>query len=331
MKRLLLAFGAAFCGFLSACADGRISGNSTETESGIDTRLLSVTSILPEWNHPQEEGTVVTLRFDRKSFDFSRAAANGRGIWAERLDSTLLPFEIVYWDSAAAIGRMHVRLDTALLRNDSAIRIRWSTVSSTALGNSQWTWDKISDAQKLDLNSVLVDDFESGSGITELTTHPAWTTGSSDSAKILSLSYDSARMGRLGKALHLSYTMSGAHFVVVKTPLIRGDETPRSLRSLDSIVFWARGGGTFFVAFEHLTNDSGPKSWTSRTVDSNWTRFVIRPKDLDTVDKSSWSTWNRGWNAVRDSVTHLTFIAGVGKELWLDDIRLYGIDRGDLR
>jgi hypothetical protein len=34
---------------------------------------------------------------------------------------------------------------------------------------------------------------------------------------------------------------------------------------------------------------------------------------------------------VRDSITSLTFLIGGGSDLWIDDIRIYGIGRDDLR
>jgi hypothetical protein len=40
---------------------------------------------------------------------------------------------------------------------------------------------------------------------------------------------------------------------------------------------------------------------------------------------------NVGWAGVRDSVTDLCLFAARGADMWIDDIRLYGIDRDDLR
>jgi len=34
---------------------------------------------------------------------------------------------------------------------------------------------------------------------------------------------------------------------------------------------------------------------------------------------------------VRDSVNYVTFLVQGGSQLWLDDIRIHGIDRDDLR
>jgi hypothetical protein len=103
----------------------------------------------------------------------------------------------------------------------------------------------------------------------------------------------------------------------------------RSLRSLDSLVFWARGTGVVLPAFDNLDSGSGGKAWTRIVLDSTaWTRVRIRPQDLDTADNVA---GNVGWLSVRDRVGYLTFLVAGGHDLYLDDIRLYGIDRDDLK
>lgn len=313
---------------LGACAPERSAGNSVETESDIAARLLPVDSILPEWNHPADSLTVVTLRFDRTNFDFSMTSADGSNLRLERIDGSLLAFEIVYWDSAAAIGRLRVRLDAFLLERNKEIRLRWNDSSATSLPDPVRTWEGIGNSQKLALNSVLVDDFESGSDTTLLPTRPLWETFADDSATILGFSFPDAGRGRSGKVVHLEYTSVGTWYALVKTPVIRGTIEPRSFRALDSIVLWARGSGKLIVAFDHLTNGVGPKAWITKSLDTNWVRYAIRPQDLDTADGIG---GNAGWNAVRDSVTHVTFIVNRGTDLWLDDVRLHGIDLDDVR
>lgn len=54
----------------------------------------------------------------------------------------------------------------------------------------------------------------------------------------------------------------------------------------------------------------------------------IRPQDFNSP---SIVGNNVGWEAVRNRVTNLTFLVAGGSELWLDDIRLYGIDGNDLK
>lgn len=321
-----LACGAASL-FLWACADGRSAGNSVETESDVAARVLPVDSILPDWNADPSRTTVVTLRLDRWNFDFSRSTADGRDLRIERLDSTPVPFTIDQWDSTARIGRLLVRLDSVLLGPGAVIRLRWGDTARPAADDSARTWQGISDSTRLGLTSVLVDDFEARSDTTLLPTRPLWRRAASDSAIIYGLDHDSAARGRKGSAVHLRYRASGIWYALVQTALVRGG-APRSLRPLDSLVFWARGNGKVWITFDHLTDGYGPKAWVSKSLDSNWTRIRIRPQDLDSASEYG---NNQGWETIRDSVTHLTFIAVTGTDLWFDDVRLHGVDRDDVR
>jgi hypothetical protein len=80
---------------------------------------------------------------------------------------------------------------------------------------------------------------------------------------------------------------------------------------------------------ENLDSATGGKAWTHIALDSTkWTRIRIRPTDFDTADNVA---GNVGWNAVRSRVTTLTFMVNGGRDLYLDDIRMYGVDRDDFR
>lgn len=39
---------------------------------------------------------------------------------------------------------------------------------------------------------------------------------------------------------------------------------------------------------------------------------------------------NVGWHSIRDSVNHLTLLFEGGAEMWIDDIRIQGINRTDV-
>jgi hypothetical protein len=330
MKSSTHRLGSVVLGLLlSSCGMDRSAGNSVETESDVAARLLEVDSLLPEWNRPDGGLTVATLRLNRENFDFSRSKPDGRDVRLERQDSSLLPFEIVYWDLAARMGRLHVRLDSALLSRDAKIRVRWGGTPATSPMDPVRTWEGIPESRKLDLNSHLVADFESGGDTTLLPTRSLWKSHGMDSANVIGMTFVPAEKGRAGKALNLLYsTVNTNSYAVVNTALIRGTTEPRSLRSLDSVVFWARGNGVLRFAFDRVQGDRWPKAWTTRTLDTNWVRYRIRPMDLDTPSVIGNIV---GWEGVRDSVTHLTFIAAKGSEVWIDDVRLHGVNRDDLR
>jgi len=309
-------------GFLLWGCDDSSAGNSVETENTASARKLPVDSILPLWNRPAGV-TVATLRFDARNFDFRTSSSDGHDLRFERSDGTLIPFAVGVWDSAASQGRVLVRLDSSLRRPHSAIRMSWGLRSRTSLSDPAAVWAGVSDSVALLTNSVLVDDFEDGDWASLLPNSAWWQVSAADTAA--SLKSCVVVSADVGKAVHITYRANQPHYIVFSVALSNG---PRNLRSFDSLVLRARGDGKLFMALEHLTNGSGPKAWTSRTLNTGWDSIRIRPSDFDPIDVAS---KNLGWNAVRDSVTHLTFILADGTEAWLDDIRLYGVNQDDLR
>lgn len=316
----------ALLGSLVSCGSERISGTTIETEN-LQARILQVDSVLPTWTDPGQHGIVATLRFDSTNFDFSRALDGGHGLVVERLDATPIPFEVVFWDRAARLGRLQVRFDRAFLSFEKAFRIRWNLRDSLGHSDSAETWRDISPTRRDTLESVLVDDFESGDFNTKLPTRPYWQTAVAESSSIQSLSLAPAGMGRSGTALGVAYIATESIFAVLKTNLVI-DGSPRNVRAMDSVVFWARGsaGSGFFVAFEYRGIF---KSWNLQDLDTVWTRYSIAPGDMMAAEIDAGG--NRGWEAVRDSVTNLSFILNNGRSFWVDDIRIYGINPDDLR
>ena len=312
---------------LLSCGPEREAGNSVETENSL-ARMLPVDSILPDWNRPSGRPTVVCLRFDARNFDFTGVSANGRGIDVERMDGTPIPFEISVWDSVAKRGKMRLRIESSLQGGGDTIRLRWRLGAAARIPDPIATWAGISDSQKLALTSVLVDDFEDGDDTTLLPSRSRWRSGAMGAATVSGPFYDAAGDGRDGLALRAGFWAVPQDYVVIATSL---GTAPRSLRGLDSIVFQVRGSGRLYVAFEHLTGMVGPKSWTNLELTSGWTRVSIAPGGLDPAGAPGNAFNNYGWNAVRDSVTDLSFILQDGDEVHLDDIRLYGVDRDDLR
>ena len=305
----------------AGCGEQSVAGGTTETENMLAARTIRVDSLLSDWNRLDSVATVAVLHLDSTNFDFGVATENGRDVSVERIDGPRIPFRIVFWDRLAALARIEVRLDPWLQVRGSQFRVRWGLRDSTRT-DSAAVWQAIPDSQKLALTSALVDDFEHAGIQSILPDSGWWYSYASDSAsQVSSPEIVAAGSGRTGNALHVSYTLADPEygFVYTGVSLVK----PRTLRSLDSIVFWARGAGSMTMAFDKLQGNGG-KAHTTRTLDANWSRICLRPQDLDTADGIGGNT---GWNAVRDSVTNLTFFASHGTDLWLDDIRLYGVDR----
>ena len=309
-----------------ACGSDRLTGTTIETEN-LQARVLRVDSLLPSWNRPDTGATVAALRFDETNFHFERAPDSGRGLHVERLDSTPIPFEVVYWDRVARKGRLHVRLARALRQSATSIRLRWDLADSVAYAQKDSTWMGVSDSLREAIGSVAVADFESKNDTSLLPTKPRWSFSAAESSSVGPWTFEPAGGTRGGTALSVTYSTTGASYAVVQTNLVK-DASYRSLRGIDSLVFWVKGtkGSGMFVAF-----DCGDlfKSWQFYILDSVWTRIRIRPSDL--TPASNTGGGNRGWEAVRDSVSRLSFILNNGQKVWLDDIRLHGVNRDDLR
>lgn len=321
-----------FAGFMAitlsvaGCAIDRSAGNSMETENSVTARALSVDSLLVS-NLIFDTGlTVTTLRLDKTNFDFSNTDSSGNGLGFARENGTSIPFEIHFWDARSKLGSVRVRIerDLRLPFTRSRILMQSGLGPNAPKSDSLSTWKGISRSWQQRLTSVLVDDFEDANTTTKLPFPTSWRAGT-----VIGYTYTNptnvlAGRGRPGQAMHFTYTAPAPEYGVVATPL----NGPRSLRGLDSLVFWARGNGKVRVAFEHLVGNAGPKAWTSRPLDTAWTRYCIRPENLDLPDGTA---NNQGWQAVRDSVTDLSFITQGGSEIYLDDIRLHGITPIDLR
>lgn len=318
MIRRPVAAAGAVAALLCGCGTDRVAGGTSETENVI----LAVDSVLPDWNRPGDRTTIATLRLDAARVAFSATDSLGRDLAVERLDGSPLPFSVVVWDKATSQGRLNVRIDTSLAAPGSRLRVRWG-LPLAQRSSPENTWAGIPDSQKLAVNSFRVDDFEDGDLRSGLPDSAAWVVTTYDSMLVRSITFprDAARGGRVMRWA-CSTVVAGKGYGLLQAPL-----GIRNLRSMDSIVFWAKGPSKVAVAFTKNIPTLGVKAWKHVLLDSNWTRIAVSPGSFDAVDSIG---GNFGWNAVRDSVTHLGFFISNGTQLWLDDIRIHGIDRQDL-
>lgn len=321
---------AAILSAVAGCSNDKIAGNSSETENTL-ARRLSVDSILSSWNRPSGVPTVATLRFDSTNFDFSKFDSAGDEFTVQRLDSTPIPFEMIFWDKAAARGRVRVRLDTDLLATGSSFDVLRRTDARNR-SNPAAVWAAIPDSQKLSINSVLVDDFEHGSMLNLLPVPQAWYFSLTDSAAISWFTLGVAGAERSGNAIGIGYSANAIRGRYVLIGSLLGMQ-PKffSFRTLDSLVFWARGRGTLSPSLDHYVATRGTKAKAHFALDTAWRRFRIRPIDFDSADGIG---GNIGWEKIRDSVNNLSFIVSdtsdTSNELWIDDVRFYGLNRDDL-
>lgn len=315
-RAVVLAFGL----WLGGCSADRSSGGTAETENAISAREFRVDSLLPEWNRPKGVPTVATLRLDSNNFLFRGLDPAGRDLDIRRLDGSSLPFEILLWDPPRRQARLRVRLDGELLEKGSRLAV-WQGLPTVRRENPTSVWSGIPDSQRIELTSVLVDDFEGGSIKTRLPDSSSWYLATSAGTGITL-----SAMGRAGHAVRLVSTGSSADPVALAAALLV--PSPKSLRSIDSIVFWARGKGDARGALERAGAGIQVVAWSAIALDTSWQRIRIVPGSFDTAARTSGGA---RWDEVRDSLTHLSFWMQGAGELWIDDPRLYGIDRDDLR
>jgi len=310
---------------LLGCSE-RIAGSTTETENVLSAVVFSVDSLLSDQERFRHAPTVATLRLDSTLMDFKATDSLGRDLIVERLDSIPLPFSVVYWDRQAALGRIHVRLDSLQQTTGSRIRLRWRCPLQVR-SNPAAVWRAIPATQALALNSILVDDFERATTRSLLPDSASWYKGGTDSATVSVPKLDTAGSGRSGHALHIAYDAPSATYQYALLGIALG-KNPVNLHSLDSMVVWVRGSGKLAIALDRLTAGNKGKAWMHMTLASTWTRVRIRPQDFDSASAVG---NNVGWEAVRNSITNLSFLVDGGSDLWVDDIRFYGVDRNDLQ
>jgi hypothetical protein len=133
--------------------------------------------------------------------------------------------------------------------------------------------------------------------------------------------YDSARGS---KVVHLEWKAPANGWVLFGARLGTG---VHRMTTLDSIEFWARGDGAVRVALEDRRDTTDlNKAWVRVEVGATWKRYVVKPSDFDKPD-----SLNKGWDFVRNTVTTFTIFGVEGSKLWVDDIRLHGVNPWELQ
>jgi hypothetical protein len=297
------------------------------------TTSFPVDSLVSDWMLPLYDSTVLTIRLNENNFNFSEADDNGLDLRVETENGVHLPYERVRWDAALERAVIRVRVSETLASDSSLLVLRWGHANAIDRAVSS-VWEGIPDSVEEILNSVWVDDFEDSNDVTGFpdpipVCH--WYIGNSDSVTIsptseegLQKALETDTTGRGGIVAHLSYVSEGIGWALLGTTI--GGH--KSLATLDSIVFWARGNGTLSLAFDKLKTATEGKAWIHFTLDSAWTRHSVKPANFLDADGVG---GNVGWDAVKDSVSNITFLGSDGTDFWIDDVHLYGVNRDDLK
>lgn len=322
---------------LQGCFEDRSAGTSTETENAIGARLLRVDSVLSPTEGALGEPAVATLHLDSSGLDFSQTRPDGLDLEVVRMDGKAMPFDVDFWDTKRSFGRLHVRIEPSQRFRNSFFWLRWG-LPAAHRESPEGVWSGIPDFRKLAWNSILVDDFESGTyNRTKLPDSSFWFMGGFVPGSGLT----AAGLGRNGNSLHLVCATGQCDSGRILLTATMIATTRRSLRGLDSVELWARGTGKIWVTFESLDSvqmgrmsrgkiDSivPRRAWAPAPLASSWQRIVVRPSDFTQPDGIA---GNVGWNNIRDSINYLSLVIEGGTEMWVDDIRFHGVIRQDLQ
>lgn len=299
-------------------------------------------TLISSWMRPLSEPYVLVMRLD-STFNFDETDDEGKDLRLLNGDGELLPIEVDGWDKSIKSGTINVRI-TDLNDTTKLWTLEWGDVYAT-MNRPENIWEDLKDSVVWLLNSVKILDFEDTSDYAK-NDLPAplykkeFYIGASGGGSASDLTLDSAGCynvkpayvnsdgGAFGKkALQVKYSakFSESQYIVIGT---RISQEPHDLSRLDSIELWAKGSGNIQVILETYEpeSDTNYKATYETSISDEWERIVVRPQDFNTKDPKSY----HGWDVTRNRITRFTIFAYDGKEVWVDNVRLYGINRDDL-
>ena len=108
-----------------------------------------------------------------------------------------------------------------------------------------------------------------------------------------------------------------------------------NLQNLDSVVFYARGSGEMslgFITKNMMTlSDYGYPKFAPITLTSEWVRYSLATSTLKFADSSVAAGLGYTWKGSSLQTSMLQWSASTSVDIWLDEIRFYGVTLFDLR
>ena len=289
--------------------------------------------LISDWMRPLSFPTVLVLRLTEENFDFSKAEKDGSDIRLYDGSNNLIPFEIDGWDTTINSATLNIRVESAA----DTVRpwmLMWGDKKAKKIEDVK-VWEGLSDSLVKALNSVEVLNFEAG---TDLNALPAplnynWYVQPHDSATVKN-NLDQKPTNGIEKAdstifgknmLHVQYQANKlGRYVVIGTRIAAHQH---DLSRLDSVEVWLKGSGDFEVFLETIVeSDTNYKTSYKGSVNEEWTRVAIKPSDFTNPDKKSY----HGWDVTRNKITRFTIFVYNGTDIWIDNVRMYGINLDDL-
>ncbi|MBR6943423.1 MAG: hypothetical protein IKH55_10350 [Fibrobacter sp.] len=291
--------------------------------------------LISDWMRPLSFPTVLVLRLDTTNFDFQKAAKDGSDIRLYDGAGDLIPFEIDGWDTTLNSATLNIRVENAA----DTVRpwlLTWGDKKAAKLKDVN-VWKGLGDSLVAALNSVEILNFESGTKYNAL---PAplnnkfdWYIQPHDSATVKN-NLDSKPTNGIEKAdraifgknvLHVQYQANKlGRYVVIGTRIA---EHSHDLSRLDSVEVWLKGDGDYEIILETIVeSDTNYKTTYKGSVNEKWTRVAVTPKDFTNADGKSY----HGWNVTRNKITRFTIFVYNGSDIWIDNVKMYGINLDDL-
>ncbi len=313
-----------------------------------ESKVISADSLISPWMEKsmaaREKGETVMgfIRLDSTNFDFSQVSAGGAagdvkiGVASSAGDP--LGYAVSYWNDSLKKAVILVPLAAEM----ESVKLLWADAAAEAAAKQisvADAWERVDSQVFLEQNSILAVDFESGmkSKLFKPADEPDWIFGFiGDSASIVTTpvvgnaleGIEEAGAGRDGYAFHWKSSAPNGKWSFVGLWLCRMEEAC-NLQALDSIAFYARGEGSIAFVLESTgyPNVEG-KALSHETLSTDqWQRITATPSDFIEGDGKY---GNLGYDAIINAITDFHIVAYDEAEVWLDDIRLYGINMDDL-
>ncbi len=306
-----------------------------------NTKIYTAETLVSSWMKTalaaRENGKSVMgfIRLDSSNFDFSRAPKKGSGISVVDPANEPLDFAVSYWNDSLNKAVILVPMDPQV----DTVKFKWSTEVDASQISVADAWKNIDSEVVLEQNSILMVDFESGmkSNLFKPADEPNWIYGFiGDSASIVTTpvvgngleGIEDAGDGRDGHAFHWKSSAPNGQWSFVGLWMCRMEEAC-NLQALDSVAFYTRGKGVISFVLESTgyPNVEGKALSYDTLSTDKWTRITTKPADFIAADNKY---GNMGYNAIINAITDFHVVAYREAEIWLDDIRFYGINMDDL-
>lgn len=289
------------------------------------------------------EAVVGFIRLDSTNFNFADVLKGGADVTMNWNADSDTRYFIDYWNDSLKKARIQVRFPA----DADSVTLWWSGISLSADGENLFEnnfteesiWKDVSSEVLAEQNSITLIDFENGmnSGLKYPALTNEWFLAWQGDSVISSTpvpdsaanGLESAGANREGTAFHWKSEAKNGSWSYVGL-WISEPEKYTDLSALDSVEFYIRGKGSYSLSFESQGEGSlkGKALYKGEIDSEEWERIAVKPSDFIEGD-SAWA--NLGWDMVRHQVTNINISAYREAELWIDDIKVYGVNLDDLK